>query len=64
MSYQSWKTFGSGKSGFAYSLACRANNRFSCELYIDETTEDELITWSIEKLKSFKNVFSKYIKEL
>lgn len=110
VSYDSWKTFGSGNSAFAYSVAFRANHRYSCELYIDhrnkeknkscfdmlyqhkediekeigslswerldnrkacriavyvdETTEDELITWSIENLKAFKNVFSKYIKEL
>lgn len=33
--YDSWFSFGSGKTGYTYSVAFRGGNRFSCELYID-----------------------------
>lgn len=33
--YDSWFSFGSGKTGFTYSIAFRSGNRLSCELYID-----------------------------
>jgi hypothetical protein len=33
--YDSWFSFASGRSGYAYSIAFRSGNRISCELYID-----------------------------
>lgn len=38
--YDSWYTFGSGKSGFSLNMAFRGGNRFSCELYIDTNDKD------------------------
>jgi len=51
--YDSWISFGSGKTGFAYSVAFRGGNRFSCELYID-MNDKSLNKAKFDELTQFK----------
>jgi len=61
--YDSWFSFGSGKTGFNYSIAFRGGNRFSCELYIDMNDKSQNKA-KFEELTHYKSEVTDALGEL
>lgn len=52
ISYDSWKTFPTGKSGYSYAISFRNGNKLSVELYIDTGAK-------LENEEFFDNIYKK-----
>lgn len=61
--YDSWLSFGSGKTGFNYTVTFRSGNRFSCELYID-MNDRELNKAKFDELTQYKSEVASALGDL
>lgn len=61
--YDSWFTYGSGKTGYLLNMAFRGGNRFSCELYID-TNDKDLNKSKFDEIQQYKSEIEAILGEL